>query len=83
MFEAMLQGEMNGHIGYGSNDHGAKNTTNRRNGYTHKTLKSSMGEIEIDPPRDRDSSFDSQIISKNQPMLAVLNTKYYQCMLKE
>lgn len=35
MFEAMLQGEMNGYLGYGSNDHGAKNTTNRRNGYTH------------------------------------------------
>lgn len=55
---------MNGHLGYGPNDHGAKNTTNRRNCYTHKTLKSSMEEIEIDSPRDRDSSFDPQIISK-------------------
>lgn len=64
MFEAMLQGEMNSHLGYDSNDHGYKNTDNRRNGYTHKTLKSSMGEIEIDSPRDRDGSFEPQLIPK-------------------
>lgn len=64
MFEAMLQGEMNNHLGYDSNDHGYKSTDNRRNGYTHKTLKSSMGEIEIDSPRDRDGSFEPQLIPK-------------------
>ena len=36
MFEAMLQGEMNSHLGYENNDHGAKSTDNRRNGYTTK-----------------------------------------------
>ena len=39
MFEAMLQGEMDSHLGYESNDCGYKDTSNRRNGYTHKTLK--------------------------------------------
>ena len=39
MFEAMLQGEMNNHLGYESNDHGAKTTDNRRNGYTNKKIK--------------------------------------------
>ena len=38
MFEAMLQGEMNSHLGYETNDHGYKETNNRRNGYTHKSL---------------------------------------------
>ena len=33
MFEAMLNGEMDNHLGYASNDHGAKTTENRRNGY--------------------------------------------------
>jgi len=42
MFEAMLQGEMDSHLGYGSNDRGAKNTSNRRNGYTEKSVKSSI-----------------------------------------
>ncbi len=33
MFEAMLQGEMNNHLGYSSNDKSDKTTENRRNGY--------------------------------------------------
>ena len=32
MFEAMLQGEMNAHLGYESNNHDYKETDNRRNG---------------------------------------------------
>lgn len=64
MFEAMLQGEMESHLGYGSNDRGAKGTENRRNGYTSKTVKSSMGDIAIRTPRDRDGSFQPQIIPK-------------------
>ena len=64
MFEAMLQGEMDSHLGYESNDHGPKSTVNRRNGYNRKTLKTTMGEIEIQAPRDRDGSFDPQIIPK-------------------
>jgi len=64
MFEAMLQGEMDSHLGYESNDRGAKSTTNRRNGYTDKTVKSSMGEIDIRTPRDRDGSFEPQLIPK-------------------
>lgn len=36
MFEAMLQGEMNGHLGYPANERGEKQTSNRRNVYTKK-----------------------------------------------
>ncbi len=64
MFEAMLQGEMDSHLGYESNERGSKSTTNRRNGYTEKTVKSSMGEIDIRTPRDRDGSFEPQLIPK-------------------
>lgn len=64
MFEAMLQGEMNSHLGYYTNDHGYKETVNRRNGYTHKSVKTTMGEVEINSPRDRDSSFEPQLIPK-------------------
>lgn len=66
MFEAMLQGEMEDHLGYGSNDHGYKETNNRRNGYTNKSLKTSMGEVEIQSPRDRDATFDPKIIPKRE-----------------
>ena len=64
MYEAMLQGEMDSHLGYESNDRGSKSTSNRRNGYTEKTVKSSIGEIDIRTPRDRDGSFEPQLIPK-------------------
>lgn len=64
MFEAMLQGEMDSHLGYESNDHGPKNTENRRNGYSSKTIKSTYGDITIEVPRDRDASFEPLAIPK-------------------
>ena len=64
MFEAMLQGEMDSHLGYESNDHGPKNTDNRRNGYISKTVKSVYGDIPVEVPRDRDASFEPQAIPK-------------------
>lgn len=64
MFESMLQGEMDAHLGYEINDHGYKATNNRRNGYSHKTVKTTYGDIPIDVPRDRDASFEPQAIPK-------------------
>lgn len=49
MFEAMLQGEMDAHLGYETNDHGPKSTQNRRNGYGSKTLKSTYGDASFEP----------------------------------
>lgn len=64
MFEAMLQGEMDAHLGYEPNDHGYKDTENRRNGYIHKNVKTTYGDIGIDVPRDRDATFKPQAIPK-------------------
>ena len=66
LFEAMLQGEMDNHLGFKSNDKQPKNTENRRNGYTEKTVKTSYGEVDIKSPRDRDGSFEPQLIAKRQ-----------------
>jgi len=66
IFEAMLQGEMDNHLGYESNDRAQKETKNRRNGYTKKNVKTTLGEVPIEVPRDRDSSFEPQIIQKRQ-----------------
>ena len=65
MFEAMLQGEMDSHLGYESNSHGPKTTSNRRNGYISKTVKSTYGDIPVEVPRDRDASFEPQAIPKH------------------
>lgn len=66
MFEAMLQEEMDGHLGYGANDHEHKETANRRNGYGHKNVKTAYGEIPVDVPRDRDATFEPQLIPRHQ-----------------
>lgn len=75
MFEAMLQGEMNNHLGYSSNDKSDKPTENRRNGYGNKTLKTSKGEVEINVPRDRDASFDPKLIKKRQRDVSEIEDK--------
>ena len=75
MFEAMLQGEMNSHLGYESNDHGAKSTDNRRNGYTNKKVRTSAGEIEIKVPRDRTSSFEPKLVPKRQKDVSEIEEK--------
>lgn len=64
MLGAMLQGEMDTHLGYAANDHHAKATSNRRNGYADKKVNSKYGEISVRVPRDPDASFEPQIIPK-------------------
>lgn len=75
MFEAMLQGEMNHHLGYDSNDKGPKKDDNRRNGYGKKTLKTTQGEVEIEVPRDRDSSFEPQVVPKRTKDVSAIENK--------
>ena len=75
MFEAMLQGEMNCHLGYENNDKGEKQTQNKRNGYISKNVKTSMGEMTIDVPRDRDGSFEPQIVPKRTKDISDIDKK--------
>ena len=66
MFEAMLQGEMTNHLGYESNTKTEKDTDNRRNGYISKKVKTSTGEVPVEVPRDREGTFEPQLIKKRQ-----------------
>lgn len=75
MFEAMLQGEMNNHLGYENNDKGPKKTQNRRNGYGSKTLKTTRGEVDIEVPRDRDGTFEPQIVPKRTKDVSEIENK--------
>lgn len=75
MFEAMLQGEMNHHLGYDSNDKGPKKDDNCRNGYGKKTLKTTQGEVEIEVPRDRDGSFEPQVVPKRTKDVSAIENK--------
>lgn len=64
MFEAMLQGEMDSHLAYGNNERGEKNTTNRRNGYSHKSVNTVYGKMAVSVPRDQEGSFEPKAIPK-------------------
>ena len=75
IFESILKGELEAHLGYESNNHDPKETANRRNGYTKKTLKSSAGEIPIKSPRDRDGTFNSALVPKRKTDISGLEDK--------
>lgn len=62
--EAALNAELTDHLGY--EKHQPRKGKNARNGYTSKTIICNEGEIDIDTPRDRDGSFEPQLIKKNQ-----------------
>ncbi|MBN1469887.1 MAG: IS256 family transposase [Fusobacteriaceae bacterium] len=75
MFESMLKGEMTNHLGYKKSDSTRKFTTNRRNGYTNKMIKTSTGEVEIDVPRDRESTFEPKLIPKREKDVSAIENK--------
>jgi putative transposase len=64
--QAMLEAEMDNHLGYQKHDDANKKTTNRRNGHTQKTVRSGYGEVELSVPRDRDGEFEPLIVAKRQ-----------------
>lgn len=64
--EAALKAEMNHHLGYDKNDPTGHHSGNSRNGYSVKTLKGDHGEIDLQTPRDRNASFEPQLIKKGQ-----------------
>ncbi len=58
--------ELDHHLGYGSGETPPEEEGNRRNGKRSKKLRTTQGELQIDVPRDRDGSFEPQIVPKHQ-----------------
>jgi len=73
--EAALNAEMEEHLGYALYDTEGRNKGNSRNGYTSKKLKGNHGEIVIDAPRDRDASFNPQIVRKGQTRISGMDNQ--------
>jgi transposase-like protein len=65
--ETALGAEMEEHLGYGRHERNA--STNSRNGYSRKRLIGDHGEVDIEVPRDRQSSFEPQLVEKGQSRL--------------
>lgn len=66
--EQILNGELDSHLGYSKNSVHGNGSGNSRNGYGEKRLKSEFGEVNLKVPRDRNSSFDPQILPKRSSM---------------
>ena len=64
--EKSLNAEITEHLGYEDNSIKGYNTGNSRNGKTIKKLHGDFGEVQVDVPRDRDSSFEPKILPKRQ-----------------
>ncbi|MBS9376053.1 IS256 family transposase [Rhodococcus sp. B50] len=67
--ESALEGEMDDHLGYGKSDPAGRGSGNSRNGRRAKTVLTEAGPVELDVPRDRDSSFEPKIVAKRQRRL--------------
>ncbi len=80
--QGMLEAEMDEQLGYSKYDFRNKETDDSRNGYSKKTVTSSMGPIELDIPRDRKSEFDPQIVKRIRPIYRTLRIRFYLCMRK-
>lgn len=65
--EKMLEGELDGHLGY--ERHEQTGVNNSRNGYGTKKIKTVFGESQIRVPRDRDASFNPILVPKRESMV--------------
>ena len=71
--ETALNAELTEHLGYEKHGNNRPARGNSRNGTTPKRLKGQHGEVEILTPRDRDSSFEPQLVRKNQTRLTSMD----------
>jgi len=78
--EAALNAELDAHLGY--DKHEASSITNSRNGYSSKNLISDEGQFQVDVPRDRDSSFEPQMVKKHQTRLTAMDDKIHYLYAK-
>lgn len=71
--EAALEAEMTDHLGHPPG--GVPSSSNVRNGVTAKTVQTDLGPVQIATPRDREGSFQPQLVKKRQTRLAGLDEK--------
>src|SRR5579859_1454598 len=69
LIERALGAELTEHLGYEKGDPAGRGSGNSRNGYSSKTVIGDDGTIEIAVPRDRQGSFEPQIVAKGQTRL--------------
>ena len=72
VLERGMQAELTDHLGYEKGDPGGHGSGNSRNGTTPKNLGTEVGDIGLDQPRDRNSTFASALVPKGARRLGGL-----------
>jgi putative transposase len=75
VLERALAEEMTGHLGYEKHDPAGRGSGNSRNGTTAKTVLTDVGAVDLTVPRDRNGSFEPQIVRKGQTRLDGFNDR--------
>jgi transposase-like protein len=75
VIQNLLEAEMAEHLGRDKYERNDEPTENYRNGYNEKTIKNSLGEMDIDVPRDRKGEFDPIVVKKYQTTCSELDKK--------
>ncbi len=75
VLERAMNAELTHHLGYEKHDPAGNNSGNSRNGTSSKTVKGDFGELEIEVPRDRISTFEPQILPKHQTRFTGFDAK--------
>ncbi|WP_145509125.1 IS256 family transposase [Yersinia alsatica] len=71
--EAALNAELSEHLGHEKGQ--PKSGINARNGYSSKTVLCEQGPIELDTPRDREGSFEPQLVKKHQTRITQMDSQ--------
>jgi putative transposase len=66
LLEKAMGAELTVHLGYGKHDPAGKNSGNSRNGSSPKRISGEFGHLDLAAPRDRNGSFEPQIVAKGQ-----------------
>src|SRR6478736_3754580 len=75
VLERALAEEMTGHLGYDKHDPAGRGSGNSRNGMTPKTVLTDVGAVDLAVPRDRNGTFEPQIVRKGQTRLEGFNER--------
>lgn len=71
--ESMLAAELDNHLGY--DEYERSDSSNARNGKKQKQIRSKYGEMTIDVPQDRNSSFEPKVVKKRQKDISNIEDK--------
>jgi putative transposase len=73
--QTMLEAEIAEQMGRNKKERDEDTSSNYRNGYSKKTLETGVGQVDIDIPRDRKSTFNPVIVKKNETVCSDLDKK--------